>query len=73
MAITISNIDINYEDKEEWKYQVRIINYILTLAIVPVITTTIVYASEAYPNWDEDREECIANGGYWKHAFCVYD
>ena len=55
------------------KYELIIIAILLTLAIVPVITTTIVYASEAYPNWDEDREECIANGGYWKHAFCVYD
>jgi hypothetical protein len=56
------------------KYELIIIAILLTLAIVPVITTTIVYASEeAYPNWDEDREECIANGGNWKHAFCVYD
>ena len=31
MAITISNSYINYEDKEEWKYQVRIRNYILNL------------------------------------------
>ena len=58
---------------EKMKYELIIIAILLTLAIVPVITTTIVYASEAYPNWDEDREECIANGGYWKHAFCVYD
>ncbi len=31
MAITISNSDLNYEDKEEWKYNVIIINYILYL------------------------------------------
>jgi hypothetical protein len=55
------------------KYELIIIALLLTLAIVPVITTTIVYASEAYPNWDKDRAECIANGGNWKHAFCVYD
>ena len=31
MAITISNSDLNHETKEEWKYQVRIRNYILNL------------------------------------------
>ncbi len=31
MAITISNRDLNHEDKEEWKYQIRIRNYILNL------------------------------------------
>ena len=31
MAITISNSDLNHEAKEEWKYQVRIRNYILNL------------------------------------------
>lgn len=31
MAVTISNSDLNYEDKEEWKYHVRIRNYILYL------------------------------------------
>ena len=55
------------------KYELIIIAILLTLAIVPVVNTTIAYASEAYPNWDEDRAECEANGGYWKHAFCVYD
>jgi hypothetical protein len=31
MTITISNSDLNHEAKEEWKYQVRIRNYILNL------------------------------------------
>ena len=31
MAITISNSDLNYENKEEWKYHVKIRNYILYL------------------------------------------
>jgi hypothetical protein len=31
MATTISNSHLNHNTKEEWKYQVRIRNYILTL------------------------------------------